>query len=184
MRVAFFNELDTFAEMKGLNTKEIIEGICLDRRIGDYYNNPSFGYGGYCLPKDTKQLLANYTKENIPQKLIEAIVDSNLTRKEYIVKRVLDENPKVVGIYRLIMKAKSDNFRSSAIFDVMEMLKPFVKLIVYEPLAKGDEIEGVEFINDFDEFSKKSDIILANRIDEKLYKIKQKVYTRDIYSRD
>jgi len=184
MRVAFFNELDTFAEMKGLNTKEIIEGICLDRRIGDYYNNPSFGYGGYCLPKDTKQLLANYTKENIPQKLIESIVDSNLTRKEYIVKRVLDENPKVVGIYRLIMKAKSDNFRSSAIFDVMEMLKPFVKLIVYEPLAKGDEIEGVEFINDFDEFSKKSDIILANRIDEKLYKIKQKVYTRDIYSRD
>jgi len=184
MRVSFFNELDTFAEMNGLNTKEIIEGICLDPRIGNYYNNPSFGYGGYCLPKDTKQLLANYTKENIPQKLIEAIVDSNLTRKEYIVKRVLDKKPKVVGIYRLIMKAGSDNFRSSAIFDVMEMLKPFVKLIVYEPLAKGDEVEGVEFVNDFDEFSKKSDIILANRIDEKLDKIKQKVYTRDIYSRD
>jgi len=184
MRVAFFNELDTFAEIKGLNTKEIIEGVCLDPRIGNYYNNPSFGYGGYCLPKDTKQLLANYTKENIPQKLIEAIVDSNLTRKEYIVKRVLDKNPKVVGIYRLVMKAGSDNFRSSAIFNVMEMLKPFVKLIVYEPLAKGDEIEGVEFVKDFNEFSKKCDIVLANRIDEKLDKIKQKIYTRDIYSRD
>ncbi|HIQ50757.1 MAG TPA: nucleotide sugar dehydrogenase [Nautiliaceae bacterium] len=184
MRVAFFNELDTFAEIKELNTKEIIEGVCLDPRIGNYYNNPSFGYGGYCLPKDTKQLLANYTKENIPQKLIEAIVDSNLTRKEYIVKRVLDKNPKVVGIYRLVMKAGSDNFRSSAIFNVMEMLKPFVKLIVYEPLAKGDEIEGVEFVKDFNEFSKKCDIVLANRIDEKLDKIKQKIYTRDIYSRD
>nr|WP_276341880.1 nucleotide sugar dehydrogenase [Caminibacter pacificus] len=184
MRVSFFNELDTFAEMKGLNTKEIIEGVCLDPRIGNYYNNPSFGYGGYCLPKDTKQLLANYTLENIPQRLIEAIVDSNTTRKEFIAKRVLDKNPKVVGVYRLTMKAGSDNFRSSAIFDVMEMLKPFVKLIVYEPMAKGDEIEGVEFVNDFEEFVKKSDVILANRIDEKLQKHKEKVYTRDIYSRD
>jgi len=184
MRVSFFNELDTFAELKGLNTKEIIEGVCLDPRIGNYYNNPSFGYGGYCLPKDTKQLLANYTRENIPQRLIEAIVDSNTTRKEFIAKRVLDKNPKVVGVYRLTMKAGSDNFRSSAIFDVMEMLKPFVKLIVYEPMAKGDEIEGVEFVNDFEEFVKQSDVILANRIDEKLQKHKEKVYTRDIYSRD
>ena len=184
MRVSFFNELDTFAELKGLNTKEIIEGVCLDPRIGNYYNNPSFGYGGYCLPKDTKQLLANYTRENIPQRLIEAIVDSNTTRKEFIAKRVLDKNPKVVGVYRLTMKAGSDNFRSSAIFDVMEMLKPFVKLIVYEPMAKGDEIEGVEFVNDFEDFVKQSDVILANRIDEKLQKHKEKVYTRDIYSRD
>ncbi|MEO1927063.1 MAG: nucleotide sugar dehydrogenase [Nautiliaceae bacterium] len=184
MRVDFFNELDTFAEMKGLNTKEIIEGLCLDPRIGNYYNNPSFGYGGYCLPKDTKQLLANYTRENIPQKLIEAIVDSNTTRKEFIAKRVLEKNPKVVGIYRLTMKAGSDNFRSSAIFDVMEMLRPFVKLVVYEPMAKGDEVEGVEFIKDFDEFKQKSDVILANRIDDKLKEVKEKVYTRDIYSKD
>jgi UDPglucose 6-dehydrogenase len=184
MRVAFFNELDTFAEMKGLNTREIIEGVCLDPRIGNYYNNPSFGYGGYCLPKDTKQLLANYTRENIPQRLMEAIVDSNVTRKEFIAKRILERNPKIVGIYRLVMKAGSDNFRSSAIFDVMEMLKPFVKLLVYEPMAKGDEIEGVEFVEDFNEFKEKTDIILANRIDEKLEKVKDKVYTRDIYSRD
>jgi len=184
MRVAFFNELDTYAEVKGLNTKDIIEGVCLDPRIGNHYNNPSFGYGGYCLPKDTKQLLANYTLENIPQKLMEAIVDSNTTRKEFIAKRVLEREPKTVGVYRLIMKAGSDNFRSSAIFDVMEMLKPFVKLVVYEPMAKGDEVEGVEFISDFDEFAKKADVILANRIDENLEKVKDKVYTRDIYSRD
>ncbi len=184
MRVGFFNELDTYAEMKGLNTKDIIEGICLDPRIGNYYNNPSFGYGGYCLPKDTKQLLANYIIENIPQRLIEAIVDSNITRKEFIAKRILDMNPKTVGVYRLVMKAGSDNFRSSAIFDVMKMLKSFVKLIVYEPTANGNEIEGVDFVNDFEEFAKKSDIILANRIDENLQKIKDKVYTRDIYLRD
>lgn len=192
MRVSFFNELDTFAEMKGLNTKDIIEGVCLDPRIGNHYNNPSFGYGGYCLPKDTKQLLANYTIENIPQKLMEAIVDSNTTRKEFIAKRVLDKLSTInnqpstgtVGVYRLIMKAGSDNFRSSAIFDVMEMLKPFVKLVVYEPMAKGDEVEGVEFVSDFEEFAKKSDVILANRIDENLQRVKDKVYTRDIYSRD
>jgi UDPglucose 6-dehydrogenase len=149
-----------------------------------HYNNPSFGYGGYCLPKDTKQLLANYRLDNIPQKLIEAIVDSNTIRKEFIAKRILEKEPKVVGIYRLIMKAGSDNFRSSAIFDVMEMLKPFVKLIIYEPKAKGDEIEGVEFINDLESFKKISDVILANRIDESLEDVKDKVYTRDIYSRD
>ena len=173
-----------FAEMKGLNTKDIIEGVCLDSRIGMHYNNPSFGYGGYCLPKDTKQLLANYRLDNIPQKLIESIVDSNTIRKEFIAKRILEKEPKVVGIYRLIMKAGSDNFRSSAIFDVMEMLKPFVKLIVYEPKAKGDEIEGVEFINDLESFKKISDVILANRIDESLEDVKNKIYTRDIYSRD
>ena len=192
MRVSFFNELDTYAEMKGLNTKDIIEGICLDPRIGNHYNNPSFGYGGYCLPKDTKQLLANYTLENIPQRLMEAIVDSNTTRKEFIAKRVLDklstinnqQSTGTVGVYRLIMKAGSDNFRSSAIFDVMEMLKPFVKLVIYEPMAKGDEVEGVEFVSDFEEFAEKSDVILANRIDENLEKVKDKVYTRDIYSRD
>ena len=184
MRVSFFNELDNFAIAKELNTKDIIEGVCLDPRIGDHYNNPSFGYGGYCLPKDTKQLLANYTIENIPQKLMEAIVDSNTTRKEFIVNKILEQKPKVVGVYRLIMKAGSDNFRSSAIFDVMEMLKPFVKLVVYEPLAKGDEIDSVEFIDNFEEFNKKVDIILANRIDKNLENYKVKVYTRDIYGRD
>jgi UDPglucose 6-dehydrogenase len=174
-----------FAESKELNTKDIIEGICLDPRIGNHYNNPSFGYGGYCLPKDTKQLLANYKLENIPQKLIEATVDSNTTRKEYIAKRILDKNPKTVGIYRLIMKSNSDNFRSSAIFDILEMLKPFVKLIIYEPMAKeSDKIEGVEFVNDFEEFNRQSDVILANRIDKTLEKLKEKVYTRDIFSRD
>jgi len=184
MRVAFFNELDTYAEMKGLNTKDIIEGVCLDPRIGNHYNNPSFGYGGYCLPKDTKQLVANYTLDNIPQRLMESIIDSNTIRKEFIAKRVLEKKPKIVGIYRLVMKAGSDNFRSSAIFDVMEMLKPFVKLVVYEPMAKGDEVEGVEFVKDFEQFAKKADVILANRIDENLEKVKDKVYTRDIYSRD
>ena len=184
MRVSFFNELDMYSEMHNLNTKEIIEGVCLDPRIGMHYNNPSFGYGGYCLPKDTKQLLANYRLDNIPQKLIESIVDSNTIRKEFIAKRILEKEPKVVGIYRLIMKAGSDNFRSSAIFDVMEMLKPFVKLIIYEPKARGDEIEGVEFINDIESFKKISDVILANRIDKSLEDVKNKIYTRDIYSRD
>ncbi len=184
MRVAFFNELDTFAEMKELNSKDIIEGICLDPRIGDHYNNPSFGYGGYCLPKDTKQLLANYTLDNIPQKLIEATVDSNTTRKEFIAKSVLEKNPKTVGVYRLTMKSGSDNFRSSAIFDVMEMLRPFTKVMVYEPMAKGNEIDGVEFVNDFEKFTNQTDIILANRMDKNLEKVKEKVYTRDIFSRD
>ena len=183
MRVAFFNELDMFAEMKNLNTKDIIEGICLDPRIGMHYNNPSFGYGGYCLPKDTKQLLANYTKENIPQKLMEAIVDSNTTRKEFIAKRILDKNPKKVGIYRLIMKAGSDNFRSSAIFDVINMLKPFVEMVIYEPNAKEKEIDGIPVTNDLKELEK-CDIILANRMEKELEKLKDKVYTRDIFNRD
>jgi len=184
MRVSFFNELDNFVIAKELNAKDIIEGVCLDPRIGNHYNNPSFGYGGYCLPKDTKQLLANYTIENIPQKLMEAIVDSNTTRKEFIVNKILEQKPRVVGVYRLIMKAGSDNFRSSAIFDVIQMLKPFVKVIVYEPLAKGDEIEDVEFINDFNDFSQRADVIVANRMDEKLYKVKEKVFSRDIFGRD
>jgi len=184
MRVSFFNELDNFAMAKELKAKDIIEGVCLDPRIGDHYNNPSFGYGGYCLPKDTKQLLANYEIENIPQKIMEAIVNSNTTRKEFIVNKILEKKPRVVGVYRLIMKAGSDNFRSSAIFDVMEMLKPFVKVVVYEPLAKGNEIKNIEFIDDFSEFSKRADIIVANRVDEKLEAIKQKVLSRDIFSRD
>jgi len=183
MRVAFFNELDNFAEVKGLNTKDIIEGVCLDPRIGMHYNNPSFGYGGYCLPKDTKQLVANYRLDNVPQRLMDAIVESNVVRKEFIAKRVLDKNPKEVGVYRLIMKAGSDNFRSSAIFDVLEMLKPFVKIVVYEPKAKGDEIEGVEFTDSLERL-KKCDVILANRIDENLEDVKNRVYTRDIYSKD
>ena len=180
MRVSFFNELDTFALEKGLNTKDIIEGICLDPRIGNHYNNPSFGYGGYCLPKDTKQLLANYTIDNIPQKLIEAIVDSNTTRKEYIAKKILDKKPKKVGIYRLIMKAGSDNFRSSAIFDVINMLKPFVEMIIYEPASKDKEIDGIKVTNDLNVLNE-CDIILANRIDENLEKFKDKVFSRDIY---
>ncbi|EDM23184.1 nucleotide sugar dehydrogenase [Caminibacter mediatlanticus TB-2] len=180
MRVSFFNELDTFALEKGLNTKDIIEGICLDPRIGNHYNNPSFGYGGYCLPKDTKQLLANYTIDNIPQKLIEAIVDSNTTRKEYIAKKILDKKPKKVGIYRLIMKAGSDNFRSSAIFDVINMLKPFVEMIIYEPASKDKEIDGIKVTNDLNVLNE-CDIILANRVDENLEKFKDKVFSRDIY---
>ncbi len=180
MRVAFFNELDMFAEMKGLNTKDIIEGVCLDPRIGMHYNNPSFGYGGYCLPKDTKQLVANYKRENIPQKLMEAIVDSNTLRKEFIAKRVLDKNPKKVGIYRLIMKAGSDNFRSSAIFDVINMLKPFVDMVIYEPTAKEKEIDGIPVTNNLDDL-KECDIILANRMEKPLEKFKDKVYTRDIF---
>ncbi len=183
MRVAFFNELDTFAQVKNLNTKDIIEGICLDPRIGNYYNNPSFGYGGYCLPKDTKQLLANYTLDNIPQKLIEATVDSNVLRKEFIVKQILDKKPKKVGIYRLIMKAGSDNFRSSAIFDIMEMLKPFVEMLIYEPVAHQKEIDGIPLTNNLDELEK-CDIILANRVEESIERFKEKVYTRDIYARD
>jgi len=180
MRVSFFNELDSFAEVKRLNTKDIIEGICLDPRIGNYYNNPSFGYGGYCLPKDTKQLLANYTIDNIPLNLIEAIVESNVVRKEFTVKRVLDKKPKKVGIYRLIMKAGSDNFRSSAIFDVINMLKPFVEMLIYEPVAKEKEIDGVPVTNDLSELSK-CDIILANRLEKEMEEFNDKVYTRDIF---
>ena len=183
LRVAYFNELDTYAELKGLNTKNIIEGVCLDPRIGNYYNNPSFGYGGYCLPKDTKQLLANY--ENVPQNIIRAIVRSNRTRKKHITEMIMRKNPDKVGIYRLTMKTGSDNFRASAIQEIIERLKDEgVEVIIYEPTLKDDIFNECKVINDFDKFSKESDVILANRLDEVLHSVKYKVYTRDLYSRD
>jgi len=181
MRVAFFNELDMFTESHNLHTQDIIEGVCLDPRIGMHYNNPSFGYGGYCLPKDTKQLLANYEQADIPQTLMKAIIESNTKRKLFIVKQVLKNNPKKVGIYRLIMKAGSDNFRSSAIFDVMEMLKPHVDLVIYEPVANEKEIDGIPITNDLN-ILKECDIILANRMEKQLESFKDKVYTRDLYN--
>ena len=183
LRVSYFNELDTYAETKGLNTKDIIDGICLDPRIGMHYNNPSFGYGGYCLPKDTKQLLANFN--NVPQNLIRAIVSSNDTRKEHISEMIIERKPNVVGIYRLTMKAESDNFRFSAIQGVIQRLKAHnVQIIIYEPTLKDEDFSECKVINDFDEFTQKSDIIVANRYEEKLIKVKDKVYTRDLYSRD
>ena len=183
MRVSFFNELDTYAEVNGLNTKDIIEGMGLDPRIGDYYNNPSFGYGGYCLPKDTKQLLANYN--GVPQNMISAIVKSNDTRKDYIAHVILDKHPKVVGIYRLTMKANSDNFRCSAIQNIMKKLKDNnIEIIIYEPSFKLDEFEGYKVIKNFNDFANMSDVILANRLEEELSSCKSKVYTRDLYSRD
>lgn len=183
MRVSFFNELDTYAEVNGLNTKDIIEGMGLDPRIGDYYNNPSFGYGGYCLPKDTKQLLSNYN--GVPQNMITAIVKSNDTRKDYIAHVILDKHPKVVGIYRLTMKANSDNFRCSAIQSIMGILKDNnIEIIIYEPSFKLDEFEGYKVIKNFNDFANMSDVILANRLEEELSSCKSKVYTRDLYSRD
>ena len=183
LRVAYFNELDTYAEIKGLNTKNIIEGVCLDPRIGEQYNNPSFGYGGYCLPKDTKQLLANY--EDVPQNIIRAIVRSNRTRKKHIAEMVMKENPEVVGIYRLTMKKNSDNFRASAIQEIIERLKEKkIQIIIYEPTLKEEGFNGCKVVNDFSKFSEMSDIILANRFDETLKDVKYKVYTRDLYSRD
>lgn len=183
MRVAFFNELDTFAELKGLNTKQIIEGVCLDPRIGNHYNNPSFGYGGYCLPKDTKQLLANY--RGIPNNIIKAVVDANETRKNHIADMILKRNPKVVGIYRLTMKKGSDNFRYSAIQGVMERLKDKgIQIIIYEPMLKENNFLNYKVIRDIDEFKKISDVIVANRIDDNIKDAVDKVYTRDLYGRD
>ena len=183
LRVAYFNELDTYAETKGLNTKQIIEGIGLDPRIGDYYNNPSFGYGGYCLPKDSKQLLANF--DNVPQNLIRAIVDSNRTRKEYITRQILAKKPETVGIYRLTMKANSDNFRQSAIQDIMKSLRgEGVNIVIYEPTLKTETFEKFQVIADFEDFKNSSDVILANRLDDCLKDIKDKVYTRDLFARD
>ena len=183
LRVSYFNELDTYSEIKGLNTKEIIEGVCLDPRIGNQYNNPSFGYGGYCLPKDTKQLLANFN--NVPQNLIRAIVRSNQTRKSHIANMVMQRNPEVVGIYRLTMKTASDNFRASAIQGIIEKLKEEdVEIVIYEPTLKEKEFNGCKVEKDFKKFAKISDVILANRIDDKLFNVKDKVYTRDLYSRD
>ena len=183
MRVSFFNELDTFAEIRGLDTKQIIEGVCFDPRIGNFYNNPSFGYGGYCLPKDTKQLLANY--ENVPNSLMTAIVEANRTRKEHIANMVIKRNPKVVGIYRLTMKKDSDNFRQSAILDVMQILRKYgIEIIIYEPELKENSFYNLEVINDINQFKQKSELILTNRMHDELKDVMGKVYTRDLYQRD
>lgn len=183
LRVSFFNELDTFAEMKGLNAKQIIEGIGLDPRIGMHYNNPSFGYGGYCLPKDTKQLLANYN--DVPNNIMEAIVEANKTRKDFVAEQILEREPKTVGVYRLAMKANSDNYRQSSILGVMERLRAKgVELVIFDPSLREDTFDRMEVIRDFEEFCRKSDVIVANRMDDMLRAVEEKVYTRDIYFRD